>query len=85
MRAAYGAGCGLKLKFSVLQRGGSGVSLGPEGPFWGCFEVWAAQEWGVTPMERFGSGNELAGGCGRLRSGLWVGVAPEIGIFSSTT
>ena len=54
-------------------------------PFLGCFEVWAAQEWGVTPTERFGSGNELAGGCGRLRSGLCVGVAPEIKIFSSAT
>ena len=54
-------------------------------PFLGCFEVWAAQEWGVTPTERFGSGNELAGVCGMLQSGLWVGVAPEIGIFSSAT
>jgi len=36
-------------------------------------------------MEQFASGNELDGGGGRLRSGLWVGVAPEMGIFSSAT
>ena len=48
--AAQGSGWPQKFEFSGVPHNGAGVSQGPFWPFLGCFEVWAVQEWGVTPI-----------------------------------
>ena len=75
--AAYGSGWHRKRDFPVRDIPLKGCPKGQNGPILGAFEVWTPQEWGVTPMELFGGVNELVRGCGRLRSGLWVGVASQ--------
>ena len=61
------------------------MSLEPEWPFLGRFEVWAVRGLAVTLMDRVVRGKGLGAVLGRRRCSLLVGAAPESGIFSSAT